>query len=107
MTIAETFEALQSRFKPEGAAGLNKTFQFNITGEDAGVYAAKIENQTCQLIKGGVEKPDVTFTIKDTDLIALIGGQLDAMNAFMAGKVKVAGDMMLAMRLQGLFDFGR
>lgn len=107
MTVAETFRAIQTRFKPAGAAGLNKTFQFNITGEQAGSYAAKIENQTCQLIEGGVEKPDVAFTIKDTDWMDLIAGKLDAMNAFMAGKIKVNGDMMLAMRLPGLFDLSR
>ncbi|GHO73323.1 hypothetical protein KSD_10940 [Ktedonobacter sp. SOSP1-85] len=107
MTVAETFQALQSRFKPEGSAGLNKTFQFNITGEQAGSYAAKIENQTCQLIEGGVEKPDVVFTVKDTDWLDITAGKLDPMNAFMSGKIKLTGDMMLATRLQGLFDLGR
>jgi putative sterol carrier protein len=103
MNVAESFEHLQQAFNPSAAAGLKKIIQLNITGSDAGVYAAKIENQTCQLIPGGVEKPDLTLTTSDQDWIAIVNGQLDAMNAFLGGKVKAAGDMMLAMKIPQLF----
>lgn len=103
MNVAESFEHLQQAFNPAAAAGLNKTIQLHITGSDGGVYAARIENQTCQLIPGGVEKPDLTLTTSDQDWIAIVNGQLDAMNAFLGGKVKAAGDMMLAMKIAQLF----
>jgi putative sterol carrier protein len=105
MTVAETVEAMQQLFNPSAAAGLNKTLQLNITGEDAGVYAVKIENQTCQVIKGGVEKPSLTLTMSDKDWLAITAGKLDAMNAFLTGKVKATGDMMLAMKIPQLFPF--
>ena len=38
-TIAEIFEAMPTVFNPAAAADLNKTFQWNITGEQAGVCA--------------------------------------------------------------------
>ena len=107
MTVAETFEAMTTLFNPAAAAGLNKTFQWNITGDEAGQYALKIENQNCTLTKGSAEKPDITFTISDKDWLAIAEGKLDAMNAFMTGKLKVSGDMMLAMRLQQLFPIKR
>ena len=103
MNVAESFEHLQQAFNPAAAAGLNKTIQLHITGSDGGIYAARIENQTCQLILGGVEKPDLTLTTSDQDWIAIVNGQLDAMNAFLGGKVKAAGDMMLAMKIAQLF----
>ncbi len=107
MTIAESFEQMPSVFNPAAAAGMNKTLQWNITGEQAGVYAAKIENQTIEVIPGGVEKPDITFTISDKDWLAITEGKLDAMNAFMTGKLKIAGDMMLAMKVPNLFPVKR
>jgi putative sterol carrier protein len=107
MTIAELFEQMPSVFNPAAAAGMNKTFQWNITGDEAGVWAFKINNGQGEVIPGGVEKPDVTFTISDKDWLAITEGKLDGMNAFMTGKLKVSGDMMLAMKLQNLFPTRR
>lgn len=107
MTIEEAFEAMPTVFNPAAAKGLNKTFQWNITGEQASKWGVKIENETCTIIPGGVERPDITLTISDNDWLNIIEGKLDAMNAFMTGKLKVSGDMMLAMRLQNLFPVKR
>jgi len=106
MTIKELFEAMPGALNPAAAAGLSKTFQWNITGDEAGVWAFKIDNGTGEVIPGGVEKPDVTFTVSDKDWIAITEGKLDATNAFMSGRLKLVGDMMLAMRLQSLFPRG-
>ena len=107
MTVAESFEQMPSVFNPAASAGMNKTLQWNITGDQAGVWAAKIENQTCNIITGGVEKPDITFTVSGNDWLAITEGKLDAMNAFMTGKLKIAGDMMLAMKVPNLFPTRR
>jgi len=40
----------------------------------------------------------------DDDLIALLKGELNGMQAFMTGKLQLEGDMMLAQRLGSLFD---
>ena len=107
MTITEAFEAMPGVFNSAAAAGMTKTFQWNITGEQASKWAFKIVNGQGELIPGGVEKPDITFTVSDKDWLAISEGKLDPMNAFMTGKLKVAGDMMLAMRLQQLFPTRR
>lgn len=107
MTIPEVFEAMPENFNSAAAAGMNKTFQWNITGEQASKWAFKITNGAGELIPGGVEKPDITITVSDKDWIAIVEGKLDPMNAFMTGKVKIAGDMMLAMKLQQLFPTRR
>ncbi len=106
-TVAQIFEAMPTVFNASAAADLNKTFQWNITGEQAGVYALKVHDGTCELVPGGVEKPDVTFTISDQDWIALTEGKLDAQNAFFSGKLKIAGDMGLALRVPQLFPAQR
>lgn len=107
MTVAESFQTMVSLFNPAAAGSMDKTFQWNITGEEAGKYALKVANGTCELIEGGVEKPNITFTVADQDWLAVVEGKLDAMNAFATGKLKLAGDMMLAMKIQQLFPIKR
>ena len=48
------------------------------------------------------EKPNVKITIEDEDLVALIQGKLNAQKAFMTGKLKATGNIMLMQKLQGL-----
>lgn len=98
MTMTELFEAMPGRLNVAAAGGLNKTFQWNITGDEPGVWAIHIAEGAARLIPGGVEKPDVTFTIKSQDWLAISEGKLNPMQAFMFGKLKVAGDMTLAMK---------
>lgn len=107
MTVAESFETMVTLFNPAAAGNMNKTLQWNVTGEDAGKYALKVADGKCELITGGVEKPDITFTVADKDWLAIAEGKLDAMSAFTTGKLKLAGDMMLAMKIQQLFPIKR
>ena len=46
---------------------------------------------------------DATITVDFEDFKQMAAGKLDAMMAFMSGKLKVAGDMGAAMKLQQLF----
>jgi putative sterol carrier protein len=45
---------------------------------------------------------DTTLKVSWADWQAMAAGQLDGMTAFMTGKLKVEGDMSIAMQLQGV-----
>lgn len=47
---------------------------------------------------------DATISVGFDDFLKLAQGALDPMNAFMTGKLKVAGDMSVAMKLQTIFS---
>jgi putative sterol carrier protein len=45
------------------------------------------------------DKPDITITLKDSDFVEIFEGRLTGQKAFTKGLVKIAGKMMLAMKL--------
>jgi putative sterol carrier protein len=47
--------------------------------------------------------PELTVTADTADILAVANGEPDPINAFMAGKAKVTGDMSEAMSLIKLF----
>ncbi|XP_047356565.1 sterol carrier protein 2 [Vespa velutina] len=82
-----------------------------------GIYGVKIINGpggaegywviNAKTGKGSVEfngktKPDIIFTLNDNDVIDFISGKLNPQKAFFQGKVKIQGNMSLAMKLINL-----
>lgn len=53
---------------------------------------------------GRADHPDVTIGVSDENLIALMRGDLNPMSAFMTGKLKLKGDVMLAQKLVSQID---
>ena len=50
----------------------------------------------------GAGKADCTVTLSEENFMALATGKLQGMQAFMAGKMKVKGNMMLAQKFGAL-----
>lgn len=48
------------------------------------------------------QKPDVTLILSDADFGKLIEGKANAQKLFMAGKLKVKGDVMKAGKIEGV-----
>merc|ERR1719356_1130409 len=83
-------------------------FQFVISdGGDAGKFALDLKNGSGSAKSGEAEKPDCTVTMADADFVAMAEGKLDGMQAFMSGKLKIKGNMMLAQKLQGILAAAR
>ncbi|TDT30082.1 SCP2 sterol-binding domain-containing protein [Naumannella halotolerans] len=104
--VQQLFEALAGRLDREQAAKIERTIQWKITDEDPGVWAFKIDNGSGDLISGGVDNPDATFVTDSETWIGVAEGTLDPMRQFMSGKLKVEGDMMLALRVPKFFPVG-
>lgn len=102
-TVSELFEQLCARLNTDAAAGINRTIQWNITDVDPGVWALRLKDGQGELIPGGVENPDTTFQTSSEMWVAIAEGRQDPMRAVMSGKLKVTGDMMLALKVPKLF----
>jgi putative sterol carrier protein len=67
-------------------------------------YHCTIANETIDVQIGKHEKPNITISMKESDYLDMINGKLNGQMAFMTGKLKIAGDMGLALKLQSLFN---
>lgn len=102
-TPAEIFANITERFNVEKAKDLDLTVAFNLTGDDGGQWAVKVENGKCEVVKGGVANPTATISMDAGDYVDMTNGKLNPMMAFMSGKVKVDGDLNSVMKFQQLF----
>lgn len=84
----------------EKIAQMDSVFQFNITGDDGGTWAIDFSKDSDYVTEGAADNADVTIEMKDGDFVDMWEGNLPAPQAFMMGKVKIQGDMGLAMKLQ-------
>ena len=101
--VKEIFNQMPAAFLPEKAAGMNKTIQINLNGDGGGQWAIKIANGAISVNEGQTDAPNLTLKMDASDYVDLVHGRADPMSLFMAGKVKVEGDISLAMKFQELF----
>lgn len=109
--MSETAEALQTiftempgRLNPTTAAGMDAVIQYDLTGDDSCSYHCTIKDGAATVGEGVHDAPTMTVTMAAGDFVDLLGGKLDGMSAFMTGKLKISGDMGLAMKMQSLFQ---
>ena len=97
------FAGMAGSFQPDKAAGVNTVIQYDITGEGGGKWNVVIANGACAVNEGTHAAPKLTLTIDAQDWIDMITGKLDGQKAFMSGKLKLKGDMAMAMKMGKFF----
>ena len=103
-TVKETFDQMASRFKADRAAGTNAVIQYDISGDGGGTWHAVIKDGACNVSQGAAASPNLTLTMSSQDWLDMTGGKLSGQMAFMSGKLKLKGDMGLAMKVGSLFQ---
>src|SRR5271166_2214724 len=102
-TAKQAFEIMPSRFNKEAAKGLNAIYQFDLSGDGGGKWHVIINNDSCQVQEGPAASPSITISMTAQDYLDMLSGKLNGQMAFMTGKLRIAGDMGLALRMQSLF----
>lgn len=99
MTFAEIMEGVGKKVDSSTLEG-TALYQFRITGEGGGDFFVDIREGQGQVQEGLAEEPNVTVTMEKEDFLAMVAGKMNATAAFFSGKIKIKGDMSLAMKLQ-------
>jgi len=104
LTVSQLMEKMPGAFLPEKAQGVKALVHFKFTGAEAGDWNASIADGKVTVAQGAPASPaTMTLTADSSDYVKIFTGELDGMSAFMQGKIKLAGDLNLAMKLMGMF----
>eukprot|EP00164_Ancoracysta_twista_P001276 GFYU01001674.1.p2 GENE.GFYU01001674.1~~GFYU01001674.1.p2 ORF type:complete len:164 (-),score=76.46 GFYU01001674.1:140-559(-) len=99
---AKFFDLISEGVKkdPALAKSVKAVFQFNVS--PGGAWAVDLKNGAGSVTTGQAPKADCTIDITDDNFVALAEGKLNPQSAFMQGKIKIKGNMMLAQKLDKL-----
>jgi putative sterol carrier protein len=101
------FWQIPKQMNRERAQGMRSSIRWCITGRaDQGVdtYQLEIEDGRCRLIRGAHgPDPNLTITVDGAEFLRLVSGNSDPMTAYLKGRLKLGGDILLAAKLASLF----
>jgi sterol carrier protein 2 len=100
------FDLIEQQLTSNGAdyvKKINGIFCFKLkSGDKEGVWVVDAKNGSGSVSFNPAGKGDVTISMEDDNLVQLMSGKLNPQQAFFQGKLKIAGNMGLAMKLQQL-----
>jgi len=105
--IDEIFDTISQKVKAEGSSLVEEVkgiFVF-VLGKET--WVVDLKNGSGSVTKGAPGKElegSVTLTVEPSDFVDITTGKLDAQAAWASGKLTLDGNMMLAMKLQVLFQ---
>lgn len=100
--LTRHFADFKSRFNADAAADMEEVFQFVVDGTP---FYLAINDGTCDIKEGEHDDPSITIRLSEDTMKGLMSGDVNGMQAFMTGELKVEGNMMLATQLGKLFSF--
>ena len=103
-SVKQFFDELGGKIDPAKTQGMNVVYMFDITGDGGGQWCAKISDAGGEVTEGADENANITLTATDENWLQIVSGQLNGQTAFLTGKLKIKGDMSLAMKLQSIFS---
>jgi putative sterol carrier protein len=103
LTISRLMELMPKAFLPEKAQGVEAVIQFSFSGEEAGDWTVTIADGACSVTPGTSDDPKLTLSSDSGVYLDILTGKLNAMSAFAEGKIKLKGDLGLAMKLMNFF----
>ncbi|KAF6719713.1 Non-specific lipid-transfer protein [Oryzias melastigma] len=102
------FKEIENQLQQKGEQLVKRVggvFAFQVKDGPGGkeaTWVVDVKNGRGSVLKESGEKADCILTVSDHDLLDLMSGKLNPQTAFIKGKLKVSGNMGMAMKLQNL-----
>ncbi|KAM5160529.1 sterol carrier protein 2 isoform 2-T2 [Callospermophilus lateralis] len=102
------FKEIEKKLEEDGEQFVKKIggiFAFKVKDGPGGkeaTWVVDVKNGKGSVLPNSDKKADCTITMADSDLLALMTGKMNPQSAFFQGKLKITGNMGLAMKLQNL-----
>jgi putative sterol carrier protein len=104
--LDEIFKRMEEHFDAAKAAGADAVVQWKIGGRSDGgedVYEITIKDGACKVSKEPTGEPRLTLAMGGVDFLKLVTNNASGPELFMAGKLKIEGDLIFATQVQSYF----
>ncbi|KAF7316938.1 SCP2 domain-containing protein [Mycena chlorophos] len=103
-TISEQFSSMSDAEKNAQVKKVNGVIELEVTNAEKATTTWTLDLKNTGTVSKGKapKKADVTVILSDDTLVDLASGKLNGQKAFMTGKLKTKGNMMLATKLDGV-----
>jgi putative sterol carrier protein len=102
-TVQQLIRNHEKAFMPDAAEGVDAVIQYKLSGEQGGDWIITIHEGKCTVAEGVTPNPRMTMTADAQDFADVLTGKANGMQYFMTGKLKLSGDLNLAMKLTSFF----
>jgi putative sterol carrier protein len=97
----EIFDGIQnSLLQDPSKVKFDAVYQFNLEGDDGGIYQVILQNGSARTVAGEELEATCILNMNAEDFKEMAAGNLNGVQAFMSGKLRIQGDMNQAMRLE-------
>src|SRR5690606_7951638 len=102
--IKKLFTEINGALKdnPDQVKGVQAVYQFNFHEDESTVFQLVLNGENSYTTEGKKESPDCTLTMLKEDFLAMAKGELNGTRAFMSGRLRIKGNMGLALKLQSI-----
>ncbi|XP_061656674.1 hydroxysteroid dehydrogenase-like protein 2 [Syngnathoides biaculeatus] len=99
--IESTFRVIRGVLSEDLVKSTKALYQFDLSGEHAGVWFLDLKSGSGGAGRGRPDaEPDVVMTMDSADFGKMFAGKLKPTTAFISGKLRIKGDVALAIKLE-------
>lgn len=84
--------------------GFKKTFLIVVEDLDLSVQMIFDGTNKARLVEGSVDNPEMSLTVESDLLLGICNGEIDPMETFMMGELKLSGNMADLQKLEVFMD---
>lgn len=103
-STSAVFQMMQAALSldPSKTGGVKAVYQFNLTGEDGGVYQMILDEEAPRIVSGIEKEANCILEMDAEKYKKMVAGEINPTQAFMSGVLKIEGDLGLALLLQNI-----
>ncbi|XP_054440492.1 hydroxysteroid dehydrogenase-like protein 2 [Pteronotus mesoamericanus] len=103
--VEETFRIVKNSLSDDIVKATQAVYKFELSGEDGGTWFLDLKNKGGNAGYGDPsDQADVVMSMSADDFVKMFSGKLKPTMAFMSGKLKIKGNMTLAIKLEKLMS---
>nr|XP_019822286.1 PREDICTED: hydroxysteroid dehydrogenase-like protein 2 isoform X2 [Bos indicus] len=103
--VEETFRIVKDSLSDDIVKATQAVYQFELSGEDGGTWFLDLKSKGGNVGYGEPsDQADVVMSMSTDDFVKMFSGKLKPTMAFMSGKLKIKGNMALAIKLEKLMN---